>query len=934
MEIQDLNRLTEESETFTPLKVQSFQIAEDPEEADFLQKIPHGLTAKKNRRKSFHPENANRDEFLHSPQRIPLTAPRPNALNSRPINFSPMNQAKKSLISQLRSVDSGKENTTPSKLNFEIHKTQSPAALLQSITPSSPEISHNKRRSLSDEPEISRKVQKLNGIGSTDIQKDDDLILVSNNDSQFAESEDTKHDSGDDSDAEQEELSRIEAFDNVDAGSEIIPTQADEVQADQLQLAKIEIDEVEEEKPQVSKVQVDAKTGTPFTPSRLTEPVAISPKTEQCSRLVDESGLLLDTSKSPFLDENMAGPESPLSQHNNSTTEPSHSKNILESLEDFDDLSEDVALEHSARVSTPKSRPFFTISQVHEIQDDFRKETAKLEENIKEKANKILQLNDELGASKNKLYQLENVIDNLALQRMQMVKENELLKKEFEVFKNDISDMQLALNHRDEKLSRHQLVITKFKQRVKELNYSIGEKEREIEALENAQGNQYKLEESFKERSDQYEKQIHHNAVLLEEEIKARKSILEQVAVIEKENEALKAEVENINNEKISMEQQLLRAEQVSKEKDEEISLLNKKFQSEGLNLQEVQNEKNSLVNKINSLLNDQQVLQDQLNQKDFIIQTSQMNLENERKQALLKDEIINGTKRGVTTLQREILELRAINQQNAPVLQKLTGELDEANELLTVRKAEVEELSYELKQSKADYYHLQAVSDEKQYSIGKLNDALKQTAEALEAKIERIKELDEEIQKQEGEHLAELEAFHKEMSNVQSSLSAKSNELFHLKNERDTLQREYDMVKYELSSLREESSNSDVRVSNLKLKLNESKDQYQELEELVHKLKNEKASFEKDTEKRLQQLAEDLYIQYSKKHEQKVQVLKKNYESKWQNKVNKAENENERLRREIEGLNSQLDRERVEKNEIIKLWDQQREEQGNGLEN
>lgn len=925
MEIQDLNHLSDAPETFTPLKAQPFQIAEDQDE-DILEKIPHGLTAKKNRRKSFQPGTSKVASFSYTPQRAPLTAPRPNVLNSRPIGFSPMNQTKRSLIDQLKAVKGGKENFSPVKTHFktfDIENKATDSLLNLEATPSSPERSSNKRRSSPDEPQSNHKHQKTTHPQDLAVaaDDDDDLLLIPEHpsslfgdrtlDDQANENqEELKSDLNElNSDpVEPEELSRIEAFDLKEVESEVIPTQVDEV-------------------------QIGISSKTPITPSRLTEPIAISPKTEQCSRVVDESGLLLDTSKSPIVDDSYAAPESPLSQHNNSIVD-TNNKNVLESLDELDELPDDIVHEHSARISTPKSRPFFTIAQVHEIQEDFKKESSKLEETIKEKSVKILELNEEINSSKNKLFQLQDEIGTISLQKMQIKKENELLKTEFEVFKNDISDMELTIRAKEEKLGRHQLVITKFKERVKELNDTIKDKTIEIESLRKEKEGNSELEKEFKSRSDQYEKQIHHLSFTLEIDAKEKKSVQEQLNFLQQEITALEAEVKNLNNEKSELTGKLAAAEATIKEKEDMINGFSEKFNSGELNLRGLEQEKDLLVSQVNALTQNIELLNSQLNEKDAENHHLQDRLHQEIKRGILHQDVIYGTQAGISTLQNTIKELKAANNGNISLVNKLSTDLDEANEILTVRKAEVTELDLELKQAKTEIQNLQSLVEEKNYHINQLNETIAESSNALESKNSKLERLDDELQKQEGEHLAELESFHKEMSSVQSSLSSKSNELFKLREERDTLQREHDLLKYELSSLKEEFSDSDVRVSNLKMKINDSKARCQDLEDQVQKLKNERLSFEKETEKRLQQLAEDLYIQYSKKHEQKVQVLKKNYENKWQSKVNKAESENERLRREVEGLNTQLEREKAEKNEIIKLWDQFKENEGAGIAN
>ena len=67
------------------------------------------------------------------------------------------------------------------------------------------------------------------------------------------------------------------------------------------------------------------------------------------------------------------------------------------------------------------------------------------------------------------------------------------------------------------------------------------------------------------------------------------------------------------------------------------------------------------------------------------------------------------------------------------------------------------------------------------------------------------------------------------------------------------------------------------------------------------------------------------MYIQYSSKHEQKVKLLKKGYENKYQNKFDQLNLENKTLSEEIEQLNKQLSSEKEEKQELLKLLENEK---------
>lgn len=66
----------------------------------------------------------------------------------------------------------------------------------------------------------------------------------------------------------------------------------------------------------------------------------------------------------------------------------------------------------------------------------------------------------------------------------------------------------------------------------------------------------------------------------------------------------------------------------------------------------------------------------------------------------------------------------------------------------------------------------------------------------------------------------------------------------------------------------------------------------------------------------RLESVAKELHVQYSRKHELKISALKKQIELKWVTKT-------ETIERELEDVKEQLQKEREEKNDLVMYWDQ-----------
>lgn len=815
--MEDLN-LVEASELFTPRKIQSSFIIHDDNENesdDGLTKIPHGLTAKKERRKSFNPSQFTTG-FQISPKRIPLTAPRPNVLNSFPIN---VDGPKRQLLKEFVKAQDFDENVQEFKIS-------SP------IVPS-------KRRSSIYEDVNSSKLQKIE-----DEIDEDDFILISN----VSEKEDNE-----------EGLSRIE-LDN-DLSSKI-----DEV-------IEIPIDE------EISNSTINISIQTP---SRLTEPIALSPKTEQNSRVADESNLLLDTTKSPNFDDSFVT-ESPLF-HNISNV----SKN-LDLLNDLESVNEESSPEKL--LTTPKERPFFTINQVHNIQNEFQKKAEDFENSLREKSTKIIELNNDINIFKNDIFKLNDEISILEINKSNLIKEKDLMAKENNLLNDDIKELNSNLKLNKEKILRSTHLINKFKDKVNNLNNQILSKDSTILELNEDILSKSRAIEILTLRVKDFEDQASRLNVTLNEKIN---------------------EIEQITKEKFEIESNLLKFEN-------DLNLKNNEFENNKNLISNLTNEKSSLIDEIS-----------ELNAKINLIESNQskelFSLKNElslkSKDLSLKDIIIGSLTNGSSTLRNsnEILRNEIIELKNS--LNEIGIKFNDTSELLLIRKAEVDELNIEINSIKDEYLNLKRLDEHKGHELNELKQTLETRDTELKLQNEKLQELDLLLQKQDTDHLTELESLHSEMSNVQTLFSNKSNELNSIKEQKEALEKENDLFKYELESIKDEAISFNEKFLNLKSKLNESKIHNDTLEAQISQLSKEKKALETETDNRLQQLAEDLYIQYSKKHEQKVQVLKKGYETKWASKIAKFENENTKLQREIESLKTQLEQEKVEKTEIIKLWE------------
>ncbi|KAM9889614.1 hypothetical protein OXX69_012786 [Metschnikowia pulcherrima] len=88
-----------------------------------------------------------------------------------------------------------------------------------------------------------------------------------------------------------------------------------------------------------------------------------------------------------------------------------------------------------------------------------------------------------------------------------------------------------------------------------------------------------------------------------------------------------------------------------------------------------------------------------------------------------------------------------------------------------------------------------------------------------------------------------------------------------------------------------------------------------------VKSLKSQILSAQPKSDERIQEIAEQLYHQYSKKHEVKVSQLRRNYETK----IAESSTEIKKLQKKVEHLESQLKMELKEKEYLLSVLDKEK---------
>ncbi|AET40953.1 Slk19p Ecym_7101 [Eremothecium cymbalariae DBVPG len=252
----------------------------------------------------------------------------------------------------------------------------------------------------------------------------------------------------------------------------------------------------------------------------------------------------------------------------------------------------------------------------------------------------------------------------------------------------------------------------------------------------------------------------------------------------------------------------------------------------------------------------------------------------------------------------KELVSLKTQRTEFEKQIKNLISELEEANNELVSKKAEVNELNSTITELKQSEKYLQE-------SIGGREQSVKDWHSKLDIKEEELRRLNAEYESvmfkngnMEAEHLAELEQLHENMAKFQSMLEKLTKE-------------NHDLKEVIANKEKEELTRAESEKNEPK-----SSEQDEKLLTRIKDLESQLLEKDKDTNHRLQMLAEDLYIQYSSKHEQKVKMLKKSYEVKYQESMDKLQLENSALMDEVTQLQNKVETERREKQELIKMLD------------
>ncbi|AMD19627.1 HCL524Cp [Eremothecium sinecaudum] len=402
-------------------------------------------------------------------------------------------------------------------------------------------------------------------------------------------------------------------------------------------------------------------------------------------------------------------------------------------------------------------------------------------------------------------------------------------------------------------------------------------------------------------KNEELEQQVSSNAEIIE-------TYQDRLKHSEAELDGMKIEIDELNEKLATAEEQMVNYEDKVKEEQAraqelEASLAEKAQQVEELNKTIAQSKdardksSSELQTKIEELNKENSILEREYSKllKDYEVETKELGSQI----AKLTEELAS-TNANSEKYANDLENLQVQNSDLQSHVNELEAQLEESNNEVVSKQGEISELTGMLQELRESEKYLQETINNNEQLVADIQAKLAKKEEELKLQHAEYESVLFKNGNMEAEHLAELEQLHENMAKFQGMI--------------ESLSAENDSLKEKLSSSKQpaapQSNPSSPQQSNT------------QLQERITALEAQLAEKDKDTNQRLQMLAEDLYIQYSSKHEQKVKMLKKSYETKYQESMDKLQLENSALADEVAQLQKKMEIERREKQELINLLD------------
>ncbi|CAI4065093.1 hypothetical protein SUVZ_08G2260 [Saccharomyces uvarum] len=491
-----------------------------------------------------------------------------------------------------------------------------------------------------------------------------------------------------------------------------------------------------------------------------------------------------------------------------------------------------------------------------------------------------------------------------------LISKNESISFQYEKLSKNHQHLIDSSNEKIERLSTERengiIKVEKFKKRIKELNT-------EIKVLNS---NQKILQEKFDDSitdldqlKNEHEKTVNNfqrNEKLLNEKNVELENIKEELSInLDKLSES-QLKINDLNSCVAQLNDKIGDIHNTLDSKEDELNNL-KLSLKETLSMSKDFNDAD-LITQLNELISTKNSLQQKLNDLGSLNDDNLKSLNDEltenKNTISLKDSEIN-------FLSSEINELKKQIDLKDEEFKTWHNNYENVEDEAKIRSAEVTELNKDIEDLKESKLQLLETISELENKVLKVENEYNLEKEKFEKTSLELESLQLKNSNIQAEHIKELENLHENLVSLQNELGISSDRIAILTKENETLKDQ------------NSSTSSSVAVSNNQK--NKDDEYIKLLERQIQDWKEKYDTKEKDTNKRLKLLAEDLYIQYSSKHEQKVKLLKKGYENKYQSKFDQLSLENKSLSEEIVQLNKQLNSEREEKQELLKLLESEK---------
>ncbi|AOA62576.1 Kinetochore associated protein [Komagataella phaffii CBS 7435] len=417
------------------------------------------------------------------------------------------------------------------------------------------------------------------------------------------------------------------------------------------------------------------------------------------------------------------------------------------------------------------------------------------------------------------------------------------------------------------------------------------------------------------------------------------------------ENETLALELNSANQQLIALKSQLANLESDKINNESQITALRLEIEALNLSLAKQDKYKGVISSLILQLKDTKLKYQDAFDivcfyQKKF--ETDSAHNESVLAELNAKKSLIDQNLEKIQAQSREIEQLKEIHNDHLDdsskeiqswkekvkeITEQLDTQLQHRDQLLQDAEAEIKKLKATQEKLEGSLNESLNNADSLRSQLADLVNEKAQQQSQFESLEQNVESLKKELQVKSIE-LDSYETNNKELKESLESLETRYNSKLESQsskiNELETSQQ--DKLTELEESYKISMAQKEERIKELEKQLVEKqtffstgaqKGLVSELQQKIDDLQRELSTHDEQAEQKLQQLAQDLYVQYSAKHEQKVSVLKKGYETKWSSKLNKVTEEKNTLKQEVQKLKQKLTSEREEKTRLVKLWDE-----------